>query len=112
MTPEKLKIFCGAFGAGGVPPHSDYGGVPPNSREQKYFLCSKSGVPPLTRPTDRQFRPTEGGYVRYRDLTRLGPYGLWLRKRREDAGNRSQIVTGGVRDVCAALVRVAAHPGP
>ena len=40
-----------------------------------------------------------------------GDLGLWLWKRREDAGNRSQIVSGGVRDACGALARVSALSG-
>ena len=40
-----------------------------------------------------------------------GDLGLWLWKRREDAGNRSQTLSGCVRDACGALVRGTARPG-
>ena len=41
-----------------------------------------------------------------------GYWDLRIRKRREDATNRSQMVTGGEGDVYAALADESALPGP
>ena len=55
-------------------------------------------------------RPREGAWEGI--FTILGgKWDLRSRKRRQDAGNRSQMVTGGVRGVCVALVPVSV-PSP